>query len=128
MIHLDVKGVRFDADERIQKYINRKLGKLDKYLPRVAREGLHGQVVLIEDDGKAKNRFTCEVTIHVPHETITAKESTINMYAAIDIVEAKIKNQFVKYKGKVSARHSGKTRTRWLRRLRLRRERRRGVE
>lgn len=128
MIQLSVKGVRFNADERIQKYIERKLGKLDKYVPRAAREGLHGQVILIEDDGRAKNRFTCEVKIHLPHETVTAKEATINMYAAIDIVEAKIKNQFIKYKSKVNTRHSGKNRSRWLRRLRLRRERRRENE
>ena len=36
--------------------------------------------------------------MHLPKETLTAKESTINMFAAIDIVEAKMSNQIKKYK------------------------------
>jgi len=34
----------------------------------------------------------------LPGETITAKETTVNIYAAIDIVEQKIKSQLRKYK------------------------------
>jgi ribosome-associated translation inhibitor RaiA len=37
--------------------------------------------------------------MHVPGETLTVKETTINMYAAIDIVEAKLHSQLRKYKG-----------------------------
>jgi ribosome-associated translation inhibitor RaiA len=40
----------------------------------------------------------CEVTLYLPKETINVKESTINIYAAIDIVEAKLKHRIQKYK------------------------------
>ena len=38
------------------------------------------------------------MTMHLPHETISVHETTINLYAAIDIVEAKLKHQLQKYK------------------------------
>ncbi len=119
MIQLEVKSVRFELDERVKKYINKKLGRLDKYVPRHAREGMHGKVILLEDNGKSKNRFTCEAIIPIPKVTLTAKESTVNMYAAIDIVEAKIKAQCLKYKEKTTDHHS--RRERWLRKLRIKR-------
>ena len=40
----------------------------------------------------------CEAILHLPHETIMVKEATINMFAAVDIVEAKLKTQLKKYK------------------------------
>ncbi len=40
--------------------------------------------------------------MHVPGARITAVESTINMFAAVDIVETKLKNQLKKHKEKHS--------------------------
>lgn len=122
MIQLEVKSVRFELDERVKKYIERKIGRLDKYVPRHARVDIHGKVILKEDDGKSKNRFTCEAVIKLPKGTLTATEATVNMYAAIDIVEAKIKTQCLKYKEKATDHHS--RRQRWVRKLRLRRRNR----
>ena len=34
----------------------------------------------------------------MPQDNITVKESTLNMFAAVDIVEAKLRNQLKKYK------------------------------
>ena len=64
----------------------------------VNRRSAHAEVQLKEGKATAKNNCTCEVTMHLPHETIVVKESTINMYAAIDIVETKLKQQLQKYK------------------------------
>jgi len=100
MIQLEITGVRYELSDKIKDYINKKIGKLDRYLPKHARESVHGEIILTEEDGKKKNRFTAEGTIRLPHETVTAKESTITMYAAIDIVEDKLKTQVLKYKEK----------------------------
>lgn len=100
MIKLEVSAVHFDMDAKLKAYVERKIGKLDKYVPRAMRQALHGKVVLTEEDGKSKNRFTAEVLITLPHGVATAKDSTINIYAAIDIAEAKVKAQLVKYKQK----------------------------
>lgn len=97
---LETTAVHFELDDRLKRYVAKKIGKLDRYVPKNDREPLHCQVVLTEAEGQAKNRFTCEVTMHLPHIVLSAKEATINMYAAIDIVEAKIKQQLQKYKSK----------------------------
>jgi putative sigma-54 modulation protein len=44
------------------------------------------------------NKYEAEVTLHVPDKLLTATDSTSNMLAAVDIVEAKIVAQLRKYK------------------------------
>lgn len=98
----DINSVHMTTDEKLQKYVIKKIGHLDRYIPRAARESAHAEVVLKENktlkNDSSKNGCTCEVTLHLPHEVINVSESTINMYAAIDIVEQKLKQQIMKYK------------------------------
>lgn len=95
---LDITGVHMDVDKKLHDYVVKKIGKLDKYLPRHARKSVHAEVFLKEQMIKKKKECTAEVTIRLPKGNVTAKESTMNIYAAVDIVEAKLKNQIKKYK------------------------------
>lgn len=98
--NIDISGVHTSVSEKVQKYILKKIGRMDRYLPRHARESAHAEVLIKESKAKSKRQHTCEVVLRLPQETITTKETTINIYAAIDIVEAKLKNQLKKYKDK----------------------------
>jgi putative sigma-54 modulation protein len=99
MIHkLEVTGVHTEVSLDLQKYVLKKIGKLDRFLPKHARESAHAEVFLKESKAKDKKQCTCEVVLHLPSEVLTTKESTMNMFAAVDIVEAKLKNQLKKYK------------------------------
>ncbi len=95
----ELKGVHIDLDDNTTKYVNKKIGQLDKYLPRKLREAAHAEVTLGEVNTKDSNHCSCEVTLYLPKETINVKESTVNTFAAIDIVETKLKNRIMKYKG-----------------------------
>lgn len=95
---LEITGVHVNLDEKIKKYARLKIGKLDKYMPRHARESAHAEIFLKERMIKAKKECTCEVVLHLPKNTIRIQETTMNMFAAVDIVEAKLKNQLKKYK------------------------------
>lgn len=118
---LELTGVHLAIDERAKRYVAKKIGKLDRYVPHDSREPLHAEVVLTEEDGKAKNRFTAEATLHLPNEVLSAKEATISIYAAIDIVEAKLKTQLQKYKSKsTNYRHRARLFLRRMGRLRRR--------
>jgi putative sigma-54 modulation protein len=97
---LEINGVHFKVDTKLKTYVTKKLGKLDKYIPKHARQSAHLEVFLKETKIKAKVEHQCEVVLHLPHDKLTTKESTVNMYAAVDIVEAKLKNQIKKYKTK----------------------------
>jgi putative sigma-54 modulation protein len=95
---IDITGVHYTVEPNLQKYVTQKLGNLDKYLPRASRQSTHLEVKLKESKAKDKKQCMCEVILHAPHETIAVKESTLNMFAAVDIVEEKLKHQLKKYK------------------------------
>jgi ribosome hibernation promoting factor len=97
---LEIVGVHMVVDEDLEKYARRKIGQLDHYTSRKVRNSLHAEVRLKESKAKDQKHCTCEVTLYLPHEVLNVTESTINMYAAIDIVETKLKIQLKKYKDK----------------------------
>jgi putative sigma-54 modulation protein len=94
----EITGVHIDTDEKIKKYVTKRIAKLERYVPRQARKSAHIEVKLSESKKQRDKQCTAEFIIHLPLETLTAKESTINLFAAVDIVEAKIQNQLKKYK------------------------------
>lgn len=98
MLRIEINGVHTKVDPKLQRYIYKKIGNLEKYLPRNARRSAHAEVKLLEKRAKDKNQCTCEVILHVPIENITVRETTVNMYAAVDIAEEKLKHSMRKYK------------------------------
>jgi putative sigma-54 modulation protein len=95
---LDLTGQKTELTPDIKKYVNNKIGKLDRYIPKKARQSAHAEVILKESKLKNRKQCTCEVILVLPHDSLAAKETTINMFAAVDIVEAKLRNQLKKYK------------------------------
>lgn len=97
---MEISGVHAEIGSDLHKYVTKKIGKLDRYLPKYARLSAHAEVQLKEGKAKDKKQCTCEVILHLPHDIIAVKETTLNMFAAVDIVETKLKNQIKKYKEK----------------------------
>ncbi len=95
---LEIAGVHIKLDEKLEKYVTRKIGELDRYVPRRLRPSFHAEIKLKEDKAIKTNHCTCEVILHLPKETLRISESTVNLYAAVDIVETKLKLQLKKYK------------------------------
>ncbi len=95
---LEITGVHTEVNDKLRKYVTSKIGRLDRFMHRHTRESVHGEVILKEVKAKDKKQCVCEVVLHLPKETITVKEATVNMFAAVDIVEAKLKNLLKKYK------------------------------
>ncbi len=94
----EITGKKTKVTPDLQKYITRKIGKLDKFLPRQARESAHAEVIMKESSNKGKKTYTCEVILNVPQDKITVSQSTMNPFAAIDIAEDTLKNRIRKYK------------------------------
>lgn len=95
---LEVSGVHMTVGNDLRKYVYRKIGGLEKYVPRSARPSLHVEIKLKEGKNKTRIERTCEVIVHLPNETIAVSETTINIFAAVDIVEEKLKKLLHKYK------------------------------
>ncbi|MFZ1250735.1 MAG: ribosome-associated translation inhibitor RaiA [Candidatus Microsaccharimonas sp.] len=95
---IDITGIKYNVNERTLKYVTEKVGKLDKYIPSHARKTVTADVKLRQVNRDHGNKYEAEVILHVPEKVIMAKDSTLNMMAAIDIVEAKLVAQLRKYK------------------------------
>ncbi len=94
---IDITGVRYTPDEITKRYVRRKIGTLDRYLSRHARKTAQIEVKLKQVDRAHGNKYECDVIMYVPDQTLTAKDTTLNMLAAIDIVEEKMRTQLKKY-------------------------------
>lgn len=108
MINLiTITGDKYEVDEATKKYVIKKISRLDRYLPRHARKTASAEVLLKEVNRAHGNKYEAEVIIKVPNKTLTAKDSTVNILAAVDIVEAKLATQLHKYKS-TTKNHSGR--------------------
>jgi putative sigma-54 modulation protein len=105
-----ITGVKYDLDDTTKKYVTTKIGRLDRFLPRHARKSVSAEVKLKEVNRDHGNKYEAEIILHVPDKQLTAKDSTLNMLAAVDIVEAKIVAQLHKYKD-AHIGHTGKPRS-----------------
>ncbi len=95
---IEITGKHLVVTDDLKKYVLRKISKLDKYVPKNSRESVHAEIKLLQAKSSDKKQYTCEVILHLPKEIVTAKDSTLNMFAAVDIVERKLKAQLLKYK------------------------------
>lgn len=101
---IDITGIRYEVDARTRKYVRRKIGGLDRYIPKRARESVTADVKLSQINQDYGNKYQAEAILHVPGKTLVAKDSTLNIMAAIDLVEAKLLAQLRKYKAEVTAK------------------------
>ena len=96
--NMDIMGVHYALSERLNADITKKLGRLDRYIPRHARESARLQVRLREAKHDGRLQPECEVTLVLPRDTIILREFGATVYAALDVVEDKLKQQIKKYK------------------------------
>lgn len=114
---LEISGLHTQITNKQRKYIERKIGGLDKYLPRHQKDSAHAEVRIKESKIKQQKHLTCEVAMRLPHETLVVSETTVNTFAAVDIVETKLKLALKKYKDKhASPKLRQRLTNRWLRR------------
>lgn len=96
--NIEITGVgNFSPDDKLKKYIRKKIGSLDRLAPRHARKTMRAEVKVDEVNRENGNKYEVSVVLHVPDKTLTSKDTTMNAMAATDIVEAKLAAQLRKY-------------------------------
>ena len=93
-----IRGQKLTVTEPIKKYIEEKIGKLDRYLEDSKDVTA---TVLIRVKGKAQ---IVEVTIPIKKAILRGEESHKDLYAAIDLVSEKIERQIRKNKTKMQGK------------------------
>ncbi len=106
---IDISGVKYDISNATKRYVTKRVARLDRYLPRHARKSVAADVKLRQVNQAYGNKYEAEIILTVPDKKILAKDTTSNMMAAIDIVEAKLVAQLRKYK-EATITHVGRRR------------------
>ncbi len=100
MIDIQLTSRQYEIDDELRSYISKKLGRLDRYLPRKHKAKGMSVEIFRDPSGKADNKYKVRAHLEVPGPDIIADTATLNPYAGVDIVEEKLKLQIKKYKDK----------------------------
>lgn len=96
---IDLSGNNYKVSDSFHKYATKRIGKLDRYLPRANKKDVVAKIVVTEVDKPHNNKYTISVAMEIPGgKVITAKDDCSNVFAGIDILEAKLKGQIRRFK------------------------------
>ncbi|AEF95381.1 sigma 54 modulation protein/ribosomal protein S30EA [Desulfotomaculum nigrificans CO-1-SRB] len=94
---VQVRGKNIDVTPALRDYVEKRLGKLEKFLDNIGE----AQATLVVEGDAQK----IEVTIPVNGMLLRGEEATGDMYSAIDLVVEKMERQISRYKGKINRRN-----------------------
>ncbi len=96
---IDISGSNCKIEDNFKKYALKKIGKLDKFLPRGSKKDVVAKIVVTEVARDKGNKYEISVAMEIPGgKVISAKDECSNLYAGIDIVEVKLSGQIRRYK------------------------------
>jgi putative sigma-54 modulation protein len=103
-MELIIKGKGMDITDRLQEYVEKKVGKLDRYLPTISEAWVE---LSSEETKAAQDRQVCQVTVRANGAILRAEERTEDIFTSIDAVLDKMYRQIARYKGKRQNRWRG---------------------
>ena len=91
MFRYNVRGENIEVTEAIRDYVEKKVGKLERYFSDSPEATVHVNLkVYTEKTAKV------EVTIPLPYLVLRAEETSPDLYASIDLVVDKLERQIRK--------------------------------
>ena len=97
-VSVTIQGRDFSVSPRLQEYVEKKVGKLDRYLPSVHEARV--DLAEIRSARSATDRFVAQLTVPTRGAVLRAEERKDDIYAAVDAVLDKMHRQIERYKGK----------------------------
>lgn len=102
---LHISSHNLEVTEYLRQYIEKKIGKLDRYLPEITEARVD---LSTENTRSAGELQVAQVTLRVNGTYIRGEERTHDIFASIDAVLDKLYRQIARYKGKRQDRWKGK--------------------
>jgi putative sigma-54 modulation protein len=96
-MQLIIKSKNLEVTDRLRTYVERKVGKLDRYLPTIDEARVE---LSTETTRSAQDRQVCQITLRSNGTILRAEDRSPDMFASIDAVLNKIHRQIARYKGK----------------------------
>lgn len=100
-MELQVKGKNLEVSDAIRSYAERKLGKLDRQLSKLARVEVE---LAVERNPSIADNQVAEATVWLKGHTLRAREATRDMKASIDELTEKLLRQIKEERDKKAAR------------------------
>ncbi len=97
-MELQIIGKNLEVPEAVQQYIQKKIGKLSRYLSNIAE----CKVEIYQEKTKSpQQRFRVQVTVNSKGTLIRGENRGEDVYVAIDSVAEVLARQIERYKGKL---------------------------
>ncbi len=96
-MQVNITGKNLEVSDALREYIEKKIGRLDRYLPNITDIRVE---LSVENTRAAKDRQVAQVTLRTKHALLRAEEASADMFASIDTVMDKMQRQIDHYKGK----------------------------
>ncbi len=93
---LQMSSLKFDADEKLLSFIQKKADKLDTYYDKI----IDGEVSLKLEKSESNSNKVVELKLNLPGSSLFAKEQSNTFEAAADEAVEAIRRQLRKHKGK----------------------------
>jgi len=94
---LIIKGRNIEITDKLRQYIEKKISKIEKHYNQIIKTEVE---LLIEKNPSISKNQTVQVTLFTKGPIFRARESSIDIYASIDLAVDKLKKQVERYKGK----------------------------
>lgn len=105
-MELTIVARNLTISDTIRAYIEKRIGRLDRYLPTISE----GRVELSTQNTRSAGELhTAQLTVRVGGTILRAEERSPDLFASIDSVLDKMCKQIARFKGK---RHHSRTRPR----------------
>lgn len=91
-----VRGQNIEVTEALRDFVEKKLGRLDKYFETPLQANAQVTLSVVRGD------HDVEVTIPLPGVMLRAEEQSSDMYASIDMVVDKLERQIRKHKTRIN--------------------------
>ncbi len=101
---LKIIGRGIEITDRLNDYVEKKIGRLDRYLPSITEAWVE---LSVEGTRAAADSQVCQVTVRVNGTILRAEERSDDMFTSIDAVLDKMYRQIARYKGKRQNRWRG---------------------
>lgn len=96
---IEVTGKGYKVEESFRKYVEKRLGKLDRYLPRGAKKDVVAKLNVSEVGKNKGEKYEIAASLEIPGgKVIAARDECTNVFAGVDLVEAKLTGQIRRYK------------------------------
>jgi putative sigma-54 modulation protein len=107
-LEVEIFGKNMEVTDRIQDYVDKKISKLDRYLPGI--EEARVDLSYVKSARNASDRQVAQITVRGKGFILRSEERADDIFSALDTALDKIQRRIERFKGKhFRGRGDGKT-------------------